>query len=219
MKPWTLTLRRLFAAGLLVVLPLAVTWLVLVTLTGFGDRLLLGVLPQAWLPESLPSGLGVVTLLLGLLLVGGLVLTPPGRGLLGFLERLIRRIPLVQNIYFSVKQLLVSLSALSSEKYQRVVLVEYPRRGLHAIGFVTGVGSGEVQALTDARVLSVFLPTTPNPTSGFLLFVPEQDLIPLEMSVEDGIKLVISGGFVTPPWSKETPSAGCLPDSGRGRSG
>ncbi len=199
LKPLSRIWRRLFQAALLVILPLAVTWFVLRLMVNFSETLL-GWLPDAWMVLEPFPGRGVVVLLLGLLLVGVLVLTPPVRRLIQAVEGLIRRIPLVQNIYFAVRQLLESLFALTTEKYQRVVLVEFPRKGMHAIGFVTGDGGGEVQARTGGRILSIFLPTTPNPTSGFLLFISEHEVIPLQMSVEDGIKLVISGGIVKPPW-------------------
>ena len=113
-------------------------------------------------------------------------------------ERLLSRMPVVRSVYGTLKQIFETVLAQSSRSFREVVLIEYPRRGIGAIGFVTGPTRGEIQDQADEELVNVFLPTTPNPTSGFLLFVPRKDLIHLDMSIEDGIKMVISGGIVTP---------------------
>jgi uncharacterized membrane protein len=113
-------------------------------------------------------------------------------------ERMLDRMPFVRGIYATIKQVFETVLSHQSDAFRQVVLVEYPRRGIWALGFLTGETLGEVQNLTKERVLNIFLPTTPNPTSGFLLFVPEEDVIALEMTVEEGIKMVMSGGIVTP---------------------
>jgi uncharacterized membrane protein len=114
-------------------------------------------------------------------------------------ERFLARMPVVRSIYSATKQVFETVLAQQSNAFRDAVLVEYPRRGIWAVGFITGVTRGEVQNLTEDETVNVFLPTTPNPTSGFLLFVPAKDVTYLDMSVEEAIKMVISGGIVTPP--------------------
>jgi uncharacterized membrane protein len=107
--------------------------------------------------------------------------------------------PIVRHIYGALKQVFESVLAQKKGAFRQVVLVEYPRRGAWVIGFVTSTSTGEIQNHFEEETLNVFVPTTPNPTSGFLLFVPREDLVPLHMSIEEGLKLVVSGGIVTPP--------------------
>jgi uncharacterized membrane protein len=107
--------------------------------------------------------------------------------------------PIVRGIHATIKQVFETVLSHQSDAFRQVIMVEYPRRGIWALGFLTGETLGEVQNLTKEKVLNIFLPTTPNPTSGFLLFVPEEDVIILDMTVEEGIKMVMSGGIVTPP--------------------
>lgn len=130
-----------------------------------------------------------------------------GRFFVRIWESLLARMPVIRSVYSALKQIFETVLAQQSTAFRQVVLVEYPRRGTWALGFVSGVSKGEVQRLTKDDCINVFLPTTPNPTSGFLLFVPKDDVIPLEMSVEDGLKMVISGGIVTPPDKTPPPSA------------
>ena len=133
-----------------------------------------------------------------LTLVGMLTAGLAGRTLVRLGERLLSRMPVVRSVYATLKQIFETVLAQSSRSFREVVLIEYPRRGLGAIGFVTGPTRGEIQERSDDELVNVFLPTTPNPTSGFLLFVPRKDLIHLDMSIEEGIKLVISGSIVGP---------------------
>ncbi len=107
--------------------------------------------------------------------------------------------PVIRNVHSAIKQILETVLAQQSNAFREAVLIEYPRRGIWAVGFITGTTEGEVQNMTAEECINVFLPTTPNPTSGFLLFVPKKDIAPLSMSVEEAIKMVISGGIVTPP--------------------
>ena len=132
-------------------------------------------------------------------LIGFLTASILGRTLVGLGEQLVDRMPVVRTIYGALKQIFETVLAQSSKSFREVVLVEYPRRGLWAVAFVTSTTEGEVAHLSADELVNIFLPTTPNPTSGFLLFVPRSDLVVLEMTVEEGIKLVISGGIVTPP--------------------
>jgi uncharacterized membrane protein len=114
-------------------------------------------------------------------------------------EDMLARMPVIRNIYSALKQILETVFADHSAAFREAVLIEYPRRGIWAVGFITGRTEGEVQNTTEEECINIFLPTTPNPTSGFLLFVPKKDLIPLSMTVEEAIKMVISGGIITPP--------------------
>jgi uncharacterized membrane protein len=116
----------------------------------------------------------------------------------------------VRGVYGTLKQIFETVLAQKSRSFREVVLIEYPRRGLGAIGFVTGPTRGEIQERSQEELVNVFLPTTPNPTSGFLLFVPKSDLIPLDMTIEEGIKMVISGGIVTPSMEQEAEARSAL---------
>ena len=117
-------------------------------------------------------------------------------------ERILDNTPVVRSIYGAIKQIMETVMSTNSESFRDVVLVEYPKKGIWVIGFVTGETKGEVQTLNEEILINVFIPTTPNPTSGFLLFVPKKDLIYMKMKVEDAVKMVISGGIVTPQVKK-----------------
>lgn len=196
-------IRNYFIAGLLTVVPLSITLYVISTLLRNADRVF-NVIPDRFNPrEHLPfpmPGLGALLVLVTIFVIGLLVRNYVGGRIIDFGERIVYQIPLVRPLYSAVKQLLIAIFSQSYDGFKRVVLIEYPRRGIYALGFVTGVASGEVQYLTKERVLNVFLPTTPNPTSGFYLLIPEKDLIPAQMSVEDAFKLIISGGLATPEY-------------------
>ncbi len=125
-----------------------------------------------------------------------------GKWVLGLGERLITAVPVVNVVYSTVKQIVDTFSEQQKAIFQKTVLVEYPRNGMYAIGFLTSDSKGEVQERTGKVVVNVFVPTTPNPTSGFLLMVPRDDVVDLEMSISEGMKLIISGGAVTPPFPR-----------------
>ena len=144
-------------------------------------------------------GLGVIILILVLTVIGALTAGLLGRWLVHTGERILNRMPVIRSFYSATKQIFQTVLAQKSNAFREAILVEYPRRGIWAIAFITGETQGEVQNLTEQKTVNIFLPTTPNPTSGFLLFVPREDVVPLNMSVEDAIKMVISGGIVTPP--------------------
>jgi uncharacterized membrane protein len=127
-----------------------------------------------------------------------------GRFIIRFGENMLNRMPVIRGVYGASKQILETVLQQQSNAFRQAVLVEYPRRGIWAIAFVTGRTEGEVQNLIADDLINIFLPTTPNPTSGFLLFVPKEDMILLDMSVEEAIKMVISGGIVTPPDRRST---------------
>lgn len=196
-------LRAYFFAGILVTAPAAITFYVAWLIIGFIDQQVTSLLPSRYnpndiLPFSIP-GLGLVILIVVLTMIGAFTAGFVGRMAVRLSEGMLARMPVIRSLYGAVKQIFETVLATQSTAFRQVVLVEYPRRGIWALGFVSGVTKGEVQNLTEDEVINVFLPTTPNPTSGFLLFVPRRDLVVLNMTVEDGIKMVVSGGIVTPP--------------------
>jgi len=196
-------IRNYFIAGLLTVVPLSITLYVISILLKSADRIFNLIPaqynPKAHLPFPFP-GLGAILVLTMIFVIGLLMKNYVGGRIIDFGERIVYQIPLVRPIYSAVKQLLVAIFSQSFDGFKRVVMIEYPRRGIYALCFVTGVASGEVQELTSERVVNVFMPTTPNPTSGFYLLIPEKDVIPLAMSVEDAFKLIISGGLASPEY-------------------
>ena len=194
--------RRYLIAGLLVWVPLGITILVLRALVGIMDRTLL-LLPPEWRPEALLGfpipGLGIVLSVIVVLITGVVVANLAGRKLVGAWESLLARIPLVRSIYSSVKQILETLFVSGGKSFRKVMLIEYPRRGVWTLAFQTGNGAEEVHDKAGHRLVTVFVPTTPNPTSGFIIMLPAEDVMELDMSVEDGLKLIMSLGVVTPP--------------------
>ncbi len=196
-------LRNYFVAGLLVTGPAGITvWLVWNIIEAIDQRVVPLIPapynPETYLPFSIP-GIGVLVAVAFLILVGALAAGVLGRLVVGFGERLLHRMPVVRSLYGALKQIFETVMRESSSAFRQVVLFEYPRRGSWAIGFITGRTEGEIQNITEDDVLNVFLPTTPNPTSGYLLFIPRKELVMLDMTVEEGIKMVVSGGIVTPP--------------------
>jgi uncharacterized membrane protein len=202
------TLRRHLVAGLILWIPLLVTFLIVRFLIRFVDQTLL-LLPPSWRPEALLGfnipGLGVILAVGILLLTGVFAANLMGRRLVEIGDWIVTRIPLVSGIYSGAKQVAETLFADSSTAFKRVLLVEYPRKGIWCMCFQTSDTVGEIQGRTAEDVVCVFLPTTPNPTSGFLLFVPRQELVPLEMRVDEGLRMIISLGVAVPRW--ESPEA------------
>lgn len=198
--------RKYLIAGLLVWLPLGVTVLVVKLLVDIMDRTVL-LLPPAWRPDALFGfhipGVGLLLSLLIILLTGITVANLLGRRMVSVWEGLLARIPLVRTIYSAVKQVVETVLSADGKSFRKVVLVEYPRRGMWCLALQTAERLGEVQAKTGAEVVAVFLPTTPNPTSGFVILVPRADVVELEMSVDDGLKLIISMGVVVPEWPRK----------------
>ncbi|OIP44128.1 MAG: hypothetical protein COX17_04595 [Deltaproteobacteria bacterium CG23_combo_of_CG06-09_8_20_14_all_60_8] len=201
-----LKLKTYFFTGLLVVGPIALTFMVVQWIVTGLDSFLAGLLPAAFHPDRLLGfhvpGLGLIAGVLIILLAGALAANYLGNKLFVYSERLLYRIPLVRIIYTLFRQVADSTFGKERKGFRQVVLLEYPRAGIWSVGFLTGVTEGEVQQLLEKRMLNVFVPTTPNPTSGFYLLVPEEDTIPLAMSVDEAFKLVISGGMVTPKGKK-----------------
>ncbi|MCE2510514.1 MAG: DUF502 domain-containing protein [Alphaproteobacteria bacterium] len=196
-------LRNSFLAGLLVTAPIGITIYIVWIIVNFVDSRVTPLIPVKYNPEtSLPiniPGLGLVIVFVTITLIGALMTGFLGRYILSAGERILARMPVVRSIYGALKQIFEAVLTHSSTAFRKVVLIEYPRRGIWVLGFITGETKGEIQNLTKETVINVFLPTTPNPTSGFLLFVPAEDVHELTMTVEEGIKMVVSGGIVTPP--------------------
>jgi uncharacterized membrane protein len=196
-------LRAYFLAGVLVTAPISITIYIAWLIVSFIDSAVNPLIParynpETYLPFALP-GVGVVILVVMLTLIGALTAGFVGRAIMRVYETLLARMPVFRSVYSALKQIIETILAQQSAAFRQAVLVEYPRPGLWAIAFITGRTEGEVQNVTADETINVFLPTTPNPTSGFLLFVPRKDVVPLSMTVEEAIKMVISGGIVTPP--------------------
>lgn len=206
--------RNYFLTGLALAAPLVITGYIIWWLVHWIDGWVKPLIParydpDLYLPFSVP-GIGVVIAFIMITLLGFLTANLLGRTLVSYGERILGQMPLVRSIYGGTKQIFETMLSSKASSFNRVVLVEYPRRELWAIAFVATSAKGEVEAKLgdterpDDDVLSVFLPTTPNPTSGFLLFVKESDVIPLDMTIEEAAKLVISAGLVSPEYRKRT---------------
>lgn len=199
-------LRRYLVAGLLIWVPLGVTLLSIKFLVDLMDQTLL-LLPQGLRPEYLFGfripGLGIVLTAVVVVGTGVIVTNLFGQQLLEWGERLLDRIPLVRTIYASVKKLTQSIFSGSGKSFRKVVLIEYPRKDAWSLAFLTGDGAPEVNARMGRELVSVFVPTTPNPTSGFMLLVPRDEIIELDMPIDDGFKMIISVGVVVPEPRKE----------------
>lgn len=196
-------LRRYFIAGLLVWLPLAVT----VLLVRFVINVLNRLLPasyrlESWIGFDIP-GLGLITAFLVVLVTGVLAANIVGRRMVDFWESLLRRIPIIRSIYSGAKNFAEIVFSDSGQSFKKVLLIEYPRKGLYSLAFQTATSLGEVQGRTGEEVVCTFVPTTPNPTSGFIILVPKKDVIELDMAVDEALKMIISLGVVVPTWSRE----------------
>lgn len=192
-------LRTYFFTGLVVTAPIYITFYLMLWFVEFLDSYFRPWIPEVYwpttyLPFDLP-GVGVVLALVLLTLIGGLAANFMGRALLALSDRLIRQIPMAGTVYTALRQIFQTAMREDGQNFSQVALIEYPRKGLHAIAFVTKAADRRVNAATGKPMVGVFLPTTPNPTSGFLLFVPEDDLTILDMTVEEGARLVISAGL------------------------
>lgn len=199
-------LRRYLIAGLLVWLPLGVTLLVIRLLVGFMDRLML-LVPARYQPEALVGfnipGLGLVLAVVIVLFTGVIVANFFGRRMIALWEAFLDRIPLVRSIYHSVKQVAETVFSSNGNSFRKVLLIEYPRKGIWTLAFQTGIALGEAQEKTSQQVVNVFVPTTPNPTSGFFIMIPQEDIIELDITVEEGLKMIVSMGVVVPEARKQ----------------
>ena len=195
-------IKRYFFTGLLVSAPIGAT----IYITIFIVEFISGLVPDQFNPNNLlPEfigykipGLELLIAFLTFIFLGAIFSTLFGKAILGYFDNLITRIPFAGNVYKAIKQITETYSNADAA-YQKVVLIEYPRKDIYAIGFMTGETKGEIKDRKEIDMVNVFVPTTPNPTSGFLLFIPKEDAVELDMSVEDAIKLVVSAGMVVPP--------------------
>jgi uncharacterized membrane protein len=207
-------LRRYFVAGLLVWIPLGVT----ILLISFAVRQMdksLGLLPQKYQPSVILQqiflqpepvhipGFGVVLIIGIVLLTGMLVANFIGRAFVGGWESLMDRVPVVRSIYSAAKNFAEIVFSDSSNAFKKVLLVEYPRKGIYSLAFQTSTQLGEVQGRTGEEVVGCFVPTTPNPTSGFIILVPRKDVTVLDMEVDEALKMIISLGVVVPEWRRD----------------
>ena len=210
LKNFNRRLRNIFLAGLLVALPISLTIFILSFLFRSLDTLspvfthwliLLGApLPQGY---QIPF-LGVIMTFVIVFLVGAVTTNIFGKKILHLWEEIIEKIPFVRRIYKGTKQVVSSFATMDTTSFTKVILIEFPRKGAHAIGFVTGKTRGEIKHFTSNKHLKVFVPTTPNPTSGFIIFAEPNEFIELDMTIEEGIKFVISGGIVSPEQIKKS---------------
>ncbi|MBI1217911.1 MAG: DUF502 domain-containing protein [Rhodobacteraceae bacterium] len=205
-------LRGSFLTGLVVILPIGLTLYLIWTVTGWIDSWVLPFVPYSYRPEvfirdhfgptaALPiRGLGVLLFLIFTTLIGWLAKGLIGRSVIRWAEGLVDRTPVVRSIYNGLKQIAETVFAQSEKSFEKACLIEYPRKGIWGIGFVATAAKGEIASRIPSGepILSVFVPTTPNPTSGFLLYLPASDVILLDMKVEDAAKLIISAGLVYP---------------------
>jgi uncharacterized membrane protein len=195
--------RANFLAGILVTAPVAITLYAVWFVVSWFDHEVIPLIPAAYnpgtyLPFQIP-GLGLLIAFVVLYLIGALTAGLFGRYIMSIGERLVSRVPVVRGLYGATKQIFETVLAKQSGAFREVALIEYPRKGIWTVGFITGRPAVEISDQTGDDVVNVFVPTTPNPSSGFLLFVPRSELVVLDMTAEEGIKMVVSGGIVTPP--------------------
>ena len=214
-------LRNYLLTGIIVTAPIFITLWVSWQFITYVDSQVRPLIPEAYNPETyLPidlPGLGLVVMIVALTVIGAIAAGFVGRALVNTGERILARMPVVRSVYAALKQVFETVFAEKSKAFREVVLIEYPRKGSWALGFATGTTKGEVQNIIEDEVVNVFLPTTPNPTSGYLLFLPRRDVTFLSMTIEEGVKMVISGGVVTPPdrrpaEAKAVPQIRCEPE-------
>ena len=198
MKRLRASLKRYFLTGLLVITPIWGTVLILKTLFLTVDGILGDVLSKFVIPEYYVPGIGILTLI-GLIFTTGLLATNIiGGQVVKLWEDWLHRVPVVRGIYSTLKAMMDILSFKEKEKYNRVVLIQFPKNGHYCFAFVTGMTQGEVQQISTEPLLNVYVPTSPNPTSGYFLLVPEKEVVSLEISVEEAMKLIVSGGLYQP---------------------
>lgn len=196
------SLKKIFLTGLAVIVPVGLTIYILVFLIGMMDGLL-EFLPRKYHPFSVfgfyVPGLGIVITVLLIFVCGLMTKTFIGNKIVIYSEWLLDKIPVVRSIHLAIKKIVDSMVLYRNRSFSKAVLVEFPRKGVYTVGFVTGEPSCEILEKTNQRCISVYVPTTPNPTSGYFIMFPEHEVIPLEMSVEEAFTLVISVGIVNPP--------------------
>lgn len=205
--PFWVRVRANFLTGLVVVAPVALTIYLTWTFVTFVDNQIVPLVPAVYNPKTYIQtevpGFGVIVFLIFTTVVGYFAKKVFGKQLIRLGEDVVDRLPLVRSIYTAMKQIFETVLTQSKSSFRQTCLIEYPRRDMWSIAFVATDTKGEVPQRTGQEMVSVFLPTTPNPTSGFLLFVPKQDVILLDMTIEEAAKLIISAGLVSPPTKEE----------------
>lgn len=204
MKTLRASLKRYFLTGLLVITPIWGTVLILKTLFVTVDSILGDMLARVFTPGYYVPGLGILTLVLLIFVTGLLAANFIGGQIVRLWEEFLHRVPVVRGIYSTLKSMMDILSFTEREKYNRVVLIQFPKNGHYCFAFVTGVTRGEIQDISPDPLVNVYVPTSPNPTSGYFLLVPEKEVVPLDMSVEEAMKLIVSGGLYTPAQPMKT---------------
>ena len=199
-------LRRYLVAGLLVWIPLGVTIFLLKFFIGLMDNSL-RLIPEAYRPETLLGfaipGLGTILTILIVLITGLLAANLVGRTMVGIWESALERIPVVRSVYSATKNFAEIVFSDSGQSFKKVLLIEYPRKGIYSLAFQTATSLGEVQGRTGEPVVCTFVPTTPNPTSGYIIIVPRKDVIELDMEIDEALKMIISLGVVVPSWRRD----------------
>ncbi len=206
-KNFFLNVRRYFFTGVAVTAPIGITVYLSILFINFIDSNVKNLVPtrynpDTYLPFNIP-GTGLVVAIFLLIIIGFFTAGFFGRFFVNLGEKIINKLPVVRSIYGALKQIFQTILGSSSKAFREVVLIEYPRKGIWAIAFITSETKGEVKLNLKTPCVNIFLPTTPNPTSGFLLFIPNKDIIRLNMNIEEGMKLVISGGIITPEIKKK----------------
>ena len=192
------SLKRYFLTGLLVITPIWGTILILKTLFVTVDSILGTALADLVLPDYYFPGLGIMALVFLIMMAGVLATNFLGRRVVNRWEEFLDRVPIVRGIYATLKSMMDILSFKQREKYDKVVMIQFPKNGNYCLAFVTGENREEIQSLAPEPLVHVFVPTSPNPTSGYFLLVPETEVVPVDMSVEEAMKLIVSGGFYSP---------------------
>ncbi len=203
-------LRNYFLTGFIVCAPLAITIYIVWSLIGWVDSWVRPFIPHRYDPDAylhfhIP-GYGLVVAVVGITLIGFLTANIVGRSIVSFGERLLSRMPLVRGVYKALKQIFETVLSNKSDMFRTVGMVEYPRKGVWSIVFVAGEKETEINAKLDPEgdpLLAVFMPCTPNPTTGFLMYVPKSEVVILDMTIEDGAKLIVSAGLVAPEYKKK----------------
>ncbi len=200
-------LRRYLLTGILVTAPITITIYLTYIFLSFVDSKVVHLLPKEWYEalygQTVIPGLGLIIVIAVFIAIGWLATNFLGRLFIRISEYIVDQIPVARTLYSAIKQIFETIMASQSNAFREVVMMEYPRKGVWSIGFVTGTSKGEVQETTEEETINVFVPTTPNPTSGYLLFVPKKELKYLKMTVEEGVKLVVSAGIITPEYTAE----------------
>lgn len=190
-------IKHYFLRGLFSLLPVVATIYITYFLFNLMDNFL-GTRIELLVGRRMP-GIGIIASVILIFVAGFIVSNVMGGKLFHLGERLLRKVPFISRIYNAVKQVVDAFSLQGKSVFSQVVLIEYPRKGTYAVGFLTGECKGEVQSKTAARLMNVFIPTTPNPTSGYLILVPDNEITSMDMTVEEGLKLIVSAGVVVPP--------------------